>query len=97
MERRYFVDILASGRSGTLYIGVTNDLARRVWEHRNGTADGFTKRYSVKTLVYVEAFADVSEAIAREKAMKKWRRAWKVELIERDNPAWRDLFDSING
>jgi len=97
MEHQYFVYILASGRNGTLYIGVTNHLARRVLEHRNGIADGFTKRYSVTALVHIEIFSDITEAIAREKAMKKWRRAWKVELIERDNPAWRDLFDSING
>jgi len=97
MEHQYLVYVLASGRNGTLYIGVTNHLARRVLEHRNGTADGFTKRYSVTTLVHIEMFSDITEAIAREKAMKKWRRAWKIELIERDNPAWRDLFDSING
>jgi putative endonuclease len=97
MERQYFVYILATGKNGTLYIGVTNDLARRVWEHRTGTADGFTKRYSVKMLVHVEAFSDITEAIAREKAMKKWRRAWKIELIERDNSEWRDLFETING
>ncbi len=97
MERQYFVYILATRKNGTLYIGVTNDLARRVWEHRNGTADGFTKRYSVTTLVYIEMFSDITEAIAREKAMKKWRRAWKIELIERDNSEWRDLFETING
>jgi putative endonuclease len=96
MERQYFVYILASGKNGTLYIGVTNDLARRVWEHRNGTADGFTKRYSVTTLVHIEMFSDITEAIAREKAMKKWRHAWKIELIEQHNPEWRDLFETIN-
>ena len=97
MERQYFAYILASGKNGTLYIGVTNDLARRVWEHRNGTADRFTKLYSVTTLDHIEMYSDITEAIAREKAMKKWRRAWKIELIEQHNPEWRDLFETING
>ena len=96
MATTYHVYILASGRNGTLYIGVTGDLAARIWQHRNGTADGFTKRYNVHRLVHVEPFSDITEAIAREKALKKWRRAWKLELIERDNPQWLDLFELIN-
>ncbi len=93
--REYYVYILASRRNGTLYIGVTNDLARRVYEHREGTADGFTKRYGVKLLVYVETFPDIRDAIAREKALKKWRRAWKLKLIESSNPQWQDLYGRL--
>jgi len=95
MEKAYFVYILASGRNGTLYTGVTSDIGRRMWEHRSGEVEGFSKRYRVHRLVHVEAFDQVENAIAREKALKKWRRAWKLELIERDNPEWRDLFDDI--
>jgi putative endonuclease len=96
MDKIYHVYILASGRNGTLYIGVTGDLAVRIWQHRTGAAEGFTKRYGVHRLVHVEAFGDVNEAILREKRIKKWRRAWKLELIERDNPQWLDLYDRIN-
>jgi putative endonuclease len=96
MDKTYHVYILASGRNGTLYIGVTGDLAARIWQHRTGAAEGFTKRYGVHRLVHVEAFGDVNEAILREKRIKKWRRAWKLELIERDNPQWLDLYDRIN-
>ena len=96
MERTYHVYILASGRNGTLYIGVTGNLAARVRQHRTGAAEGFVKKYNVTRLVHVEPFADINEAIAREKALKKWRRSWKLELIERDNPQWLDLFDVIN-
>ncbi|GAB4374384.1 MAG: GIY-YIG nuclease family protein [Kiloniellaceae bacterium] len=91
----YYVYILASAPNGTLYIGVTNDLVRRVYEHREGLADGFTNRHGVKTLVYYEAHERVEQAIQREKNMKHWSRAWKVELIQRDNPHWSDLWDSI--
>ena len=91
----YYVYILASQPNGTLYIGVTNDLVRRVHEHREDLADGFTKRHRVKTLVYYEAYDRIEQAIQREKNMKHWSRAWKVELIERDNPLWSDLWDSI--
>lgn len=90
-----YVYILAARKGGTLYVGVTNDLVRRVHEHRTGTADGFTKRYGVKSLVYFEMYDDPESAIAREKKLKRWRRAWKAALIERGNPAWRDLFDEI--
>ena len=96
MDKTYHVYILASGRNGTLYVGVTSDIAARVWQHRTGATPGFTDRYGVHRLVYLEAFDDVNEAILREKRIKKWRRAWKLELIERDNPQWLDLFDQIN-
>ena len=93
----YYVYILASGRNGTLYVGVTNDIARRIAEHRAGVADGFTKKYRVGTLVHIERYAEIQEAKARERAMKKWRRAWKLELIENGNPTWTDLYEQING
>jgi len=85
------VYILASKRNGTLYVGVTGDLRKRVWEHKNDLADGFTKRYCVHTLVYYEIHQEMRAAITREKQLKKWRRAWKIALIERQNPHWRDL------
>lgn len=91
----YYVYILASKKNGTLYIGVTNDLARRVHEHREGHADGFTKRYGVKMLVYFEMHDRVEQAIQREKTMKQWLRTWKVDLIERDNPNWEDLWERL--
>jgi putative endonuclease len=91
----YYVYILASKPRGTLYIGVTNDLVRRIHEHRTDAVPGFTQQYGVKTLVYFESAETADSAITREKQMKKWRRAWKVELIERDNPTWRDLYPEI--
>jgi len=95
MDRSYYVYILTNRKDGTLYIGVTNDLIRRVYEHRKGAISGFTKKYNLKHLVYFEAFDDPENAILREKRMKKWNRDWKVELIERGNPDWRDLYSSI--
>ncbi len=92
----YFVYMLASRKRGTLYIGVTNDLARRVSEHRGGTASGFTRKYRVHRLVYAETFDEIEDAIRREKAMKEWQRAWKIQLIEKDNPEWLDLYDTLN-
>lgn len=89
------VYVLASQKNGTLYVGVTSDLARRVWEHRNDLADGFTKDYRVHRLVHVESFSCMEKAIKREKQIKKWRRAWKIELIEAYNPDWRDLYQDI--
>jgi putative endonuclease len=89
------VYILASKRNGTLYVGVTSDAPRRVAEHRGGAVDSFTKRYRVHRLVYAEFHETMLGAIEREKALKKWRRAWKLELIERANPAWRDLSGEI--
>ena len=92
---RSCVYILASGRVGTLYVGVTSDLARRVWQHKSGAIDGFTKQYGVHILVFVEFHDTMEAAILREKRLKKWRRAWKVKLIEEANPEWRDLVDQI--
>lgn len=89
------VYILASKRNGTLYIGVTSDIARRSWEHREAAAEGFTDRYGVTLLVYAEFHDTMPDAILREKQMKKWRRDWKLRLIERDNPDWRDLYDDL--
>jgi putative endonuclease len=95
LTRNYFVYILASGRNGTLYVGVTNDLARRVYEHKNGVVDGFTKRYGVGLLVWYEVYEDIGEAILREKRIKKWNRRWKLRLIEEANPEWRDLYEEV--
>jgi putative endonuclease len=91
------VYILASRRNGTLYIGVTSELDERIAVHKQGLIDGFTKMYRVHRLVYVEYLDTMNEAIAREKKLKRWRRAWKIELIEKDNPTWRDLFTEITG
>jgi putative endonuclease len=95
MERQPAVYVMASKPNGTLYIGVTGDLPKRVWEHKNDSVDGFTKRYGVHRLVYYELHADMLSAIAREKQMKKWNRAWKLELIETQNPQWNDLSEEI--
>jgi len=89
------VYILASRRNGTLYVGVTSDLVKRAWEHRNKLAEGFTKKYNVHELVYYELHGDVVAAITREKQLKKWKRAWKLKLIEEQNPDWRDLWPDI--
>jgi putative endonuclease len=97
MSETFYVYILATERNGTLYIGVTNDLVRRVFEHKQDAVPGFTKRYGVHTLVYFEAFDDPVSAIAREKAMKFWRRKEKLAKIEQTNPTWRDLYDDIAG
>jgi putative endonuclease len=94
-EYRYFVYILASQPHGTLYVGVTSNLAGRVNEHKQDLRDGFTKKYGVHSLDWFEEFGDVYDAIRREKQIKKWRRAWKIELIEKMNPAWSDLFEQI--
>ena len=95
VERSYWVYILASKIGGTLYIGVTNDLVRRVYEHREKLAGGFTKKYQVARLVYFEQHDDIESAIRREKRLKKWNRAWKIRLIEENNPNWDDLYPSI--
>lgn len=92
MEELYYVYILTSRKNGPLYIGVTNDLSRRVWEHRQGRASAFTRRYQIRQLVWCEGFADIRDAIETEKRLKKWRRAWKVQLIERENPDWSDMY-----
>lgn len=91
----YFVYILASKIGGTIYVGVTNDLVRRVYEHKQKFVEGFTKKYGVATLVYYEVHSDIEAAITREKQLKKWNRAWKVRLIEEANPNWDDLYRSI--
>jgi putative endonuclease len=90
-----YVYILASGPNGILYVGVTNDIVRRVYEHRNGLVAGFTKKYSVKRLVYFERYEDIQTAIQREHNMKHWPRKWKVRLILAGNPEWNDLYDTI--
>ena len=89
------VYVLTNRRNGTLYVGVTSDLNRRIWEHKEDVVDGFTKRYGVHMLVYAEFHATMEEAILREKRIKKWRRDWKITLIEKANPTWRDLYDEI--
>lgn len=91
MPKTGYVYILASRPHGAIYIGVTSDLPKRIYEHKDGLIDGFSKRYRTDDLVYFEAYDDISEAILRERRMKKWLRAWKVELIESQNPEWRDL------
>ena len=91
MSDQYFVYILASKRNGTLYVGVTNDLVQRVGEHKSKVVPGFTRQYGVDQLVYFEEYESIIDARAREHAMKRWRRAWKIELIEKMNPSWRDL------
>ena len=88
----YYVYILANKKQGTLYIGVTNDLIKRAFEHKNDLVEGFTKKYGVHQLVYFEQTNDINSAINREKQIKKWRRQWKIELIEEKNPDWKDLF-----
>ncbi len=95
MTKQPVVYIMASKRNGTLYTGVTGDLPARVWQHKNNATEGFTKKYSVHTLVYVEPHEDMLSAIKREKQIKKWRRQWKLELIERQNPTWRDLYEDL--
>jgi len=95
MLKRPCVYILASDRYGTLYIGVTSDLVQRIWQHRNDAVDGFTSKYAVHLLVWFEQHGTMESAIAREKTIKKWRRDWKLNLIESVNPQWRDLYADI--
>ncbi|TVQ13497.1 MAG: GIY-YIG nuclease family protein [Leptolyngbya sp. DLM2.Bin27] len=95
MDKQPTVYILASKHNGTLYIGVTSDLVKRVWEHRNDVTEGFTKRYRVHRLVYFEQHISMDEAILREKRLKKWNRDWKIKLIEDANPEWRDLWPTL--
>jgi putative endonuclease len=90
-----WVYIVTDKPYGTLYVGVTSDIRRRAWEHRDGIADGFTKRYGLKQLVYVEAHDDIRLAIEREKRVKRWQRAWKIELIQSVNPDWTDLYETL--
>jgi len=93
--KQYYVYILASKKNGTLYIGVTSDLVKRIYEHKQKFIDGFTKEYNVHDLVYYEQHNEIKEAILREKQMKKWNRKWKIRLIEENNPEWKDLHDEI--
>ena len=95
MEKEFFVYILASKKYGTLYTGITSNLVKRVSEHKEGLADGFTKRYDVKTLVYYERHTAAESAITREKQIKEWKRLWKIEMIEKTNPGWDDLYRSL--
>ena len=97
MEKTYCVYILASSRYGTLYTGITSDLVKRTWQHREKLVDGFTKEYGVKKLVWSEIHEDVLSAITREKQIKKWNRAWKIRLIQEQNPRWEDLYGSVVG
>ena len=93
--KEYFVYLVASKKRGTLYTGITNNLIKRIYEHKKGVVEGFTKKYQVHQLVYFEKHIDVLEAISREKVIKKWRRKWKFNLIEQDNPHWIDLYSEI--
>ena len=95
MNRPGDVYLMASARNGTLYLGVTSDLPKRIWQHREKVVEGFSKEHGCTLLVWYEAFDDIQQARHRELQMKKWKRAWKMELIERDNPQWRDLFDTL--
>ena len=97
MVRPGYVYIMASGKNGTIYIGVTSDLPQRIWQHREGVIEGFTKQYGCKLLVWFEAFESIYDARQFEARMKKWKRAWKLELIETNNPRWRDLYDDLLG
>jgi putative endonuclease len=92
MSNQYYVYVPASNKSGTLYIGITNDLKRRVGEHKEGLIEGFTKKYNIRKLVYFEIYNDINEAMLREKRLKKWNRSWKIRLIEEMNPKWNDLY-----
>ena len=96
MSKAYYVYILANKRNGTLYIGVMNDLARRAWEHKNGVAEGFSRKHAIHLLVWFESHEDINSAIAREKQIKDWNRAWKIKLIEKDNSGSNDLYERLN-
>jgi putative endonuclease len=97
MAKQFYVYILASKPNGTLYTGVTSNLIQRVWQHKNDVIQGFTRKYNVKTLVYYEVHENAESALTREKKIKRWRRAWKLGLIENSNPEWRDLYENILG
>ncbi|MFO7556629.1 MAG: GIY-YIG nuclease family protein [Desulfobacterales bacterium] len=95
MNKQFYVYILASKRNGTLYTGVTSNLVQRVWQHKHNMVKGFTQKYNVKILVYFEVHPNAESAIIREKPLKKWRRAWKLQLIEKKNPDWKDLYGTF--
>jgi putative endonuclease len=94
-SKQSYVYILASGKHGTLYVGVTSDIIRRIYEHKEGLAEGFTKQYNVHRLVYYEIFGSIPDAIHREKCIKKWNRDWKINKIEENNPDWNDLYPTL--
>ncbi len=96
MKKQPAVYILASEKNGTLYTGVTSDLVKRIWEHKNNLADGFKKRYGIHNLVWFELYDTLDSAFTREKNIKEWKRAWKLKLIEKDNPDWRDLYVDLD-
>ncbi len=96
MLKIYYTYILASKKNGTLYIGVTNDISRRVWEHKEKITKGFTQKYKVDQLVYCESFSEINDAITRESQLKNWKRDWKIKLIEAANPDWNDLYLTLN-
>jgi len=96
MSKCYYVYILANKKNGTTYVGITSDLVGRIWEHKNKVNHGFSSKYNIDKLVYYEIFNDVNEAIDREKKLKLWKRKWKIELIEKNNPIWEDLFDKLD-
>lgn len=93
--RCWYVYLLASSRNGTLYCGVTNNLERRIWQHKNGYVKGFTSKYGVRRLVWFDTYRDVNAAILQEKRLRRWRRSWNLELIERQNPDWNDLYSDL--
>jgi len=95
MDEDFFVYILASKRNGTLYTGFASDLPKRIWEHKHNCVPGFTQKYQVHRLVYFERHEDADEALLREKRIKRWKRTWKIQLIEEQNPGWRDLYEDI--
>ena len=94
-RKNFFIYILTNKRNGTLYIGITNDLKRRVYEHKNGLVEGFTKKYRLKNLIYYEILNTAESAIRREKQLKKWKRMWKLRVIEEKNPDWKDLYEEL--
>lgn len=91
----YYIYILASKKNGTLYVGVTSDLAKRIYEYKNNLIEGFTQKYAIHNLVYFESTESIESAIMREKQLKKWNRAWKINLVENNNPAWNDLYPDL--
>jgi len=95
-QYKYYVYILTSRKNGTLYVGLTNSLLRRIYEHKNNLIEGFTKKYKIHILVYYEEYDDIKNAITREKQIKKWNRKWKLNLIEKNNPFWKDLYSELN-
>jgi len=95
-QGEYYLYVLASKKNGVLYVGITNDLIKRIYQHKNNLLEGFTKKYFVHSLVYYERYDNIDKAISREKQMKEWKRKWKVELIEKMNPGWDDLYQTLN-